>query len=148
MKEEPINPGYVNQIFFLSGKQTCFNRSEFINSTVEDKGLRFDYQAQILDDFIKLGITIKYIRVAKETNSELDVITLFKSFRITKVAEIYPKDLLVVLEYSIDILNKDMMAEKNLPKGLPIAFPRPLYEAHTALLEQIAQDLNDKVQYP
>lgn len=148
MKEECINPGYINNIFRLSGKRTNFNTSEFVNGTIQDKGLKFDYDTYISGDFMKFGITIKYIRLAKETNSELDVITFFKSFKIVKVAEIYPRDLLVVLEYCIDILNKDVNNEKNLPKGLPTEFNPPLYEDHVLLLEQLAQDLNDEATYP
>ncbi len=148
MKEESINPSYANKIFFLSGKRTNFDRSEFVNATVEDKGLIFEYEVQISNAFIKLGITIRYIRIAKETNYELNVITFFKSFRIVKVSDFYPRDLLVVLEYCIDILNKDIKAEKTEIKGLPAEFSQPLWEDNILLLEQIAQDLNGKVTNP
>lgn len=149
MKEEPINPGYINHIFPIPGwKQTNFNRSEFFNAILEDGGLKFDYGIDVVIDFIKLSLTIKYIQKAKENDNGLEVISFFRSFRVVKVADIYPKDLLVVLEHCISILNQEMKEQNPPLKYLPEKFAIPVWEDHILLLEQIAQGLNDKVQYP
>lgn len=142
MKDEPINPGYINQIFEISSKETCFNRSEFINATVKDKGLIFTYEVDILDEFIRLRIIIKYVQSAMETGVDLDVINFSRDFRVAKVHTIYAKDLLSVLQHCINIINQALLINTEQLKYLPKEFPIPVWESHQQLLENIANDLN------
>lgn len=141
MKEEPINPGFANKIFELSHPSTIFNRSEFVDGNYDDKGLEFEYAVDVYPEYARLTLTIKYVQIGKESDYKLEKITFPISFKIIRATEILPYDLLVIFQYCIDMLNKEISQEPPLV-GIPTEIPAPLWENYRESLENIAKDLN------
>ncbi len=142
MNEEVINPGYSNKIYELSHKNTRFNKSQFINTEVEDKGICFSGHVDCYKEYVRLTITVKYIQIAKETSQILEVIDALYSFKLFKISEINPEDLLIVLQNCI----KRMILAKKLETysfpNLPAIIPEPLLEDNVTLLKELSEKIN------
>lgn len=145
MKETPINPGSSNLIYPLSELREVFNRTEIMNGTIEDKGMDFDYRIEAFPEFTRLAIDIQYTHFAKDSDYILKVLQAPYSFLIKMVTIMFPKDLLVVLEYCIKGINHAAALQVPRLKNLPPVFPPPIWEDHKLLLTEIAQGLNDTI---
>lgn len=142
MNEKLINPGYANPIIELEIRNTQFNSSEFANADVQDKGIDFSYQTDIYKEYSRLRLNLKYIRTTIDGNNELLLIDFFRGFKVGRVNQIEPKELLIVFEYCVDELNKELEFKSSQSKNFPTNLPSPSWEDCREILENIAQDLN------
>lgn len=140
-----IYKGSAGEIYSISDGETQFNKSEFMNGTIESVNLLYDYRVNYVpEDFVRLRIMLQYIVAAKETGATLDAANLTRDFRVVRRGRILPEDVLIALRFCVDLMNQDKEKDSYSYPYLPVEFEQPTLENQNALLVQIAQELNDR----
>lgn len=149
MNEVLIYKGSAGEIYSISDGETCFKKYELFDPiTIEKTELEYDSNVVYQDDFVRLRIYIKYVLTTRDTESKFGgtfiLAELTRDFRVVRRGRILPTDSLIVLEYCIDLMNKDKEKDDYQYKYLPEKFEYPTLESHKGRLVQIAQELNDR----
>lgn len=142
MNEEPINPGYSNQIFEFSEKKPNVNRTQFVFADISDAEMTFEYELQFMKEYIKLSVDAICHVKSKNGGTSIEPIKNKYSYKIITAHEILPEELLIILQNCTERLSLALEQEipplQTLPKGLP----NPLWADNAESLTLLSQKIN------
>lgn len=142
--DKQINPGSSNPIFEFSDKEPSIKRVEFLFSKMEAPVVKYKYDLEFLQEYIKLNVSVVCFLKAKDGN-DTDTIEPIKnkySYRVIKLNDFLPNELFIVLQNCKERLTLFLQQLRPPLKTLPQGLPSLVWEDNVEDLKRLCQEIN------
>ncbi len=141
MQEEPINPGYSNQIFIVGSPITTVNNTEIIGGN-KMQFMQFEFEPKVNDDYITVRLISLFIEKSDNGTIEIPVITDRCSYRLIKDHNFTAEELYPIVENGTKRLIQYYEADNKIQLDYRQSPYCPQFDDIQIQLEILVQDLN------